>query len=311
MKKATAVLTALVLVFSVVMSTSATNFDALMAQFNPSYDFEMTMEISIESNIDDDELQGILALISGSSIGVSGTVDTINELALQMFYAMNVDVPALGIPMTFNYWIDMDLNDLENPTYLSIMETPEMLRLLMVLGGMPEFASQFFVMDMDELIVTMLEEMEGMMYEFGQMLLEYEEMIEEFEEMLEEILAAFHDEEALIALLDEFFPEWEEVLTEVLTFIEESVEFDFDFNFEPVFDGDTLTEIILNFACELVVTVDGEYIAIQFAFDFHVFNIGNPSTIIFPEINEDNSIDLLDLIMQDFPIEFVAPIAIN
>jgi len=231
-----------------------------------SFDFEYEIQFIMETNIDDAEprIQPILEALAGEGVIMSynGTVVFTHAFTFQMFYEMNVRMPELNIPLvgnidvTLRYWLDADFSDLDNPILFAIMELelPPLLRMMLNTAA-PELAYQFFVMDLsDVLVFTDISEDE----------------IDEFFEM-------FHDMFAYIGYYATQI--WEE--------IRDYVTFDFDFDFGALENG-----YFADFAA-LVTIYDGvDFVELFLGFGGSITNFNTATMPAFPELTDENSIDI-------------------
>ena len=252
MKKLLSGVIALILVLALAVPVQARSLMEFVALDIPeSYDFTMSMDITVESNIDDEMLQSILAIVNEVNMDFSGSVE-MEGLTGQMFFEIDVDIPAIGMPLDFRFWFDMDFEDLESPAMVYVMEMPAMLRLLLA-GVMPELSSQFLVVDLTEMLQESMEEWSVFMGDFESMMNLDEEALEE---MIEELRAMF---------------------AELWVDIEDYVDFEFEFDFDITEEDGEIYEVTYTLTFVLTITQDDEYVTIGFALEGVYYNFGNPT----------------------------------
>ena len=272
MKKLLSIVMAIVLVFIMALPVHARNpMELFTLDIPESHDFTMRMNLTVDSNIDDESLQAMLAIISEINLDSRGSVE-MDGLAGQMFYVMDVDIPALGMPLNFNFWFDMDFSDPEEPAMVFVVEMPAMLRL-MLMGVIPELSRQFLVADLTEMLQEAMEEM-------GELMGSFEELMNPGEEALEE---AFAELGAL----------FEGIMSE----IDDYVDFDFEFNFDTTEENGELVELEFEFSFNLTFTQDDEYVIVSFAFECVYYNFNNATPIEWPTINPRNSLDIIEWLL--------------
>ena len=115
-----------------------------------AFNFDMNMEIRLDIPSGSD-MEMVFLLLGGLPLQIeaAGTVVMENELAPTMFFQSNMPIGFLSAP--FRFWVDLDLNNMEDPTAIAIFELPEIMRALMA-NASPTLSRRFMYMDFSNII---------------------------------------------------------------------------------------------------------------------------------------------------------------
>jgi len=261
MKKFASIVLTLVLVLGLALPAQASRLPEF--QTPESFDFSMDFILSIDTP-DVPELDPMMVMIFGGTdiaIGMTGSVVSDGAAATQMAMEVFIGSGMFGT-MPIRMWLDMDLNDLEDPTMRMIIELPPMLRMLLAMENRA-LSRQFLVFDMSEMLA---EELAGVTVPTP----------DELEAFFEEALAE-------LGTIDRA-----EILARIAEFI---YVLDFSFDFSQNRNG-YLTGLNLGF--DVVLDPNNDPIGLGLDFDMEITNINN-ATVEFPTLTPANSVDVLAL----------------
>jgi len=236
-----------------------------------SFDFDANYEFSVQLQVEGGvpaELAPVLDVLGGPiTIGTSGTM-FIDEALFRMQASIDLDVPQLGLPMTVNAWLYVDVTDLDDPTVLIVAELPEALRFMLMFSVGVEFGRQFWVLDLSEALL------EGLSYADEFLLL--------------------HDDMALF--LEEYHYDIEEAIYAMMERIGEVLDIRLlEYSFSDD-DGEYRAELEI----EAVVT-DGLFsLDFNFSFDGGIANVDTADEVVMPAITPANSFNVLDWLVENF-----------
>jgi len=267
-----------------------------MPEFSTSFDFGYEIELSVDFQMAPDNYTPawldmvIDVLRDGIVMTTTGTVYA-DGLAVTMFYeyTITVSVPLFGdMDVTIRYWADIDVNDLENPTVVIILELelPPVLQLLLA-NNAPELNYQFFVMDLSEFVAYAAAELEAYIAEISQEEIDafFEEMAYELEWIMAEMVYGFEE------IFEELMQLWEEMRNYIT--------FSFDYSFGELangyYAGFELAFLLIDYAPES----DG-FLDIALAVNASVTNINTAQRPQLPVLEDGSYLDLVALLTDLF-----------
>jgi len=261
MKKFASIVLTLVLVLGIALPAQASRHPEF--QTPESFDFSMDFTLSIDTP-DAPELNPMMVMIFGGTditVGMAGSVVSDGAAATQMVMEVLIGSGMFGT-MPIRMWLDMDLNDFDDPTMRMIIELPPMLRMLLAMENRV-FARQFLVFDVSEMLAGALAGV------------------------------TMPTQDALEAILEEALTELRTIdRGEILAHIAEFIDvLDFSFDFTQNRNG-YLTGLNLGF--DVVLDPNNDPIGVGFGFDMEITNINN-TTVEFPTLTPVNSVDALSL----------------
>ena len=268
-----------------------------MPELPTSFDFatEFTLGLSLSGNVPADVIE-MVNLFDGFTIRESGTVYT-SGLSMSMFREVELSLEQIlaAIPVEqvmpmmallnldlnepFRIWVEIDINDLENPTFIMVIEMPAVVRLPFALLG-TEFTRQFWVLDLSDTIAELAAELEAEIRQVTP---------EEFEEMLSYITEAI---EQFFAYIEYYMEEIEELLAEAWEYLQEILTINiFTFGHNALENGHSA---YLN----LDATINYEGVIANISFDFYgeITNLNTATRPTLPELTAQNSFNLTNLL---------------
>jgi hypothetical protein len=264
-----------------------------MPDFPSSFNFasEMSLELAISGNVPEEAVM-IAGMVDGFTVRESGTV-YMDGLAMSMFTETAISLEQLlaAIPMDefmpmlgllnldlnepIRTWVEIDMNDLNNPVFIIVLEMPTIVRLPLAMLG-AEFTRQFWVIDLGAEIMEIAAEIEA---EIRQLT---EEQIEEMMMYIEEAL------EELMAYIEYYLSDIEETLAELWAEIQEVVTVhSFNFGYNVLTNG---YSAYLN----LALTIAEAGVVADIAFDFagEVTNLNTAARVPLPQLTAQNSFNI-------------------
>jgi len=284
-RKIVSFLLAMVLILGIAVPVAA-NERQLPSSFN--FEVEFNSQLTVESDeAVPEELGAVIDFVNGVDLSGTGTV-VLGENEFFMYQELSLTIPALGTPISLNIWLDVDVNDIENPTVICVIELPAALRLMLGLLGRPELAVQYLVLDMGEIVAEAIPEIERLTAEINE-----EDFLEQLEaeilEMLNIHLEITADtlEEAIDELIQEFFNLLEETFDE------------FDLNVDPLLTIYEPNGILTQISAALNFSFFGrngsDSIGFNFSAGLLVDGIDTATRVPMPTLTPENSTDLIRL----------------
>lgn len=293
----------LIMVFSV--PVQATSWSEIIERFelpeSYSYSLDFSLTTSIKGDLDDD-IALILGLFDdGVALSISGT-HVRDRFAVSEFTQINFDLDAIvaslpaelpiapmialmgiDINQPIRIWMESDFNTILEPQLKYVIELPPVLRLLLTMAD-SSLSRQFYVLDFTDLLLEMLVEFEAEVRMIS------EEQIGEFTAYFDETI------EELMIFIDELQYDFTSLMDEA---VEELAQF---FNIHTFERGFNRSENAVSAFVELLFTISdfGSSATFDFGFNMEVFDINGTSRTPLPQLTPQNSVDLIDLIIDGF-----------
>ena len=254
-----------------------------------SFEFLAHGEIELSLNYYDELFsseQAIIDMLNGFAADIRGTVIAEYE-SLFMYMELDVNVPTIGLPMTFRLWVDVDVTDMNDPIAKVIVEIPSMLRL-MLFALAPELNRQYFVLDLS----AYLNILDYVAFELdGFSMSQYNELIADFNIEMETIWADIMEELRLL---------WEEIQAD--EYVQASIIVN-----SPSENRDSQGNIISrNAGFRLQLSFDNGFDSGDFmvtaAADMH--NINTAQRVPVPTTTSANSFDVLAWLTELFMFDY-------
>jgi len=270
-----------------------------------SFDFatEYRLAISTEGFGSSTVADEILA--NGIELGIGGTFVARGPLAFSFYTEVSLDLtqfldvmglppiiammlPQMGIDLAepLRVWMEMDINDVSNPTYVIVIEWPSLVRVLLAMTA-PELAQQYWVLDLSDILAESAAELELALQSVSAE--QQAQNIAYLEEALHEALAIWQE------FMEEYEDEIADLIAEAYALFREIFTLrELNYGHERLDNGHSA---FLDFA--FTAAYEGSSVCVDFSFAGEITNIGTAVAAPLPQLHSArflaNSVDLVAL----------------